>query len=110
MLYSGTDVVELMLVPDAAAEDALLVPDVAAEDVLLALEVVLDVDAVGWRGFTRLPNKSPVVPAALELDPVPVVEPVDESSPLNISDNERFDDEEDENDDDDVMSSWEEVS
>jgi len=99
---SDTGVVELMLVPDAAAED-----------VLLTLEAELEVDTVGLRGFTRLSNKPPVVPAALELDPV--VEPVDESSPLNISDNERVnnervDDEEDVSDDDDVINSVEEVS
>lgn len=51
-----------------------------------ALELELDVPAVGCIAFVTLPSKFPVVPAPLVSpeDDVPV-----ESSPLNISDNDR---------------------
>jgi hypothetical protein len=82
------------------------------------LAAELELEAVGCNGFVRLPNKFPVDPALLELDPafVPVVVPVVPgvvSNELNKSDNERELFEVDENDDccnvekDEVIASWE---
>jgi hypothetical protein len=98
-----------VLVLDSVTVVGLVLPtDPAAEDPPLELEPEVELEAVGNRGFIMLFSKSPVVPAEPELEPVPVVEPVVEPSPLNISDKERFED--DEENDDDVITSWEEVS
>jgi hypothetical protein len=97
-----------------------LCPATEDGDVLDPAELAaeLELEAVGCNGFVRLPNKFPVDPALLELDPAfePVVVPVVPevvSNELNKSDNERELFEVDENDDccddekDEVIASWE---